>query len=157
MGGSRRFRLLRGGVAAACIAGLASVSLLACTEAETEASQEDVASIQAALEEYAPRLAEAYAVGDIEALRVRAQEVGVEDPRVAALLERHSELHAATLRERLAIVLSGVAAEKEVAGMEKRIDDLLGEKTTAPPEDDRKVVSLESGAAWGKRADSPAA
>jgi FlaA1/EpsC-like NDP-sugar epimerase len=37
------------------------------------------------------------------------------------------------------------------------IDDLLGKEAVASPEDDRKVVSLETGTAWAKRADSPAA
>jgi hypothetical protein len=107
---------------------------MGCSETETAAGEEDKASIQAALDEYALRLAEAYAVGDLEALRVYARDVGVEDGRVLALLERHAELEAPTLRERLAIVLSGVAAEKEVAGMEKRIDDLLAESRVIRPE-----------------------
>jgi FlaA1/EpsC-like NDP-sugar epimerase len=37
------------------------------------------------------------------------------------------------------------------------IDDLLDTKKTVSPEDDRKVVSFETGAAWVKRADTPAA
>lgn len=56
----------------------------------------DEAAIGAAMEEYLPRLATAYATGDLEVLR-------------------------------------GVAAEKEIAGLEKRIRDLLAEGRIVEP------------------------
>jgi hypothetical protein len=118
---------------------------LACSDPEA-AKQVDKGSIQTALEEYTPRLGDAYAVADLEGLQVYATEHEIKDPRVRELMERHADLAALPLRERLDAILTGVAAEKEVAGLEKRVRDLLAEGRVIRPAP--KSLQVESVETW---------
>jgi hypothetical protein len=115
---------------------------------DPEATEEaELASVQKALEVYAPRLADAYAVADLEGLEAYSQENTIDDPRVREIMDRYEELAALPLRERLAIILEGVAVEKEVAGLEKRIDDLLAEGRVIRPTP--KSIVVEDVESWG--------
>ena len=115
-----------------CIFGLATLIIGGCTPSE-ERVEEDENSIQQTLDEYLPRLAEAYSLGDLAALKVYAAEYPIFDSAMLDLLARHGGAEANTLRERLDGVLTGYAAEKEIAVMEKRIEDLLTESRVIRP------------------------
>ncbi|MEE2775422.1 MAG: hypothetical protein VYE73_01465 [Acidobacteriota bacterium] len=120
-------------------------SLLACVDTG-EVAEIDEAAIQTALDLYAPRLAKAYSIGDLEALRAYSREHGIEDPLVKEILELHTEATVPPLRERIASALTGHAAEKEIAGMEKRIGDLLVESRVIRPT--VKSVQVEDVQIW---------
>ena len=123
----------------------AVVLALACSDSEGS-KQLDQASIQASLEEYAPRLADAYAVADLEGLLAYEEDHSFNDPRVGELLERHRDLAALPVRERLDAILTGVAVEKEIAGLEKRVRDLLAEGRVIRPAP--KSIQVESVETW---------
>ena len=116
-------------------------TLLGGCAASEKSVEADEAAIQATLDEYLPRLAEAYALGDLEGLKAYAAENPIFDPGMLDLLARHGGAEATSLRERLDRVLSGYAAEKEIAVMEKRISDLLDESRVIRPSP--KSVLLE--------------
>ena len=114
------------------VAILAVCWLAACSD-PGDVAEIDEDSIQAALERYAPRLADAYSIGDLQALKAFSRENGIDDGHVKAVLAKYADLGASPLRERIAKILGGHAAEKEIAGMEKRISDLLGESRVIRP------------------------
>lgn len=103
-----------------------------CTRPEA-VSDDEMAAIEASLREYLPRLAEAYAVADLEALRSYASENRVTDARVLAVLDAWEGRSVPPLRERLESILGEHAAEKEIAGLQKRLDDLLAESRVIRP------------------------
>jgi hypothetical protein len=121
------------------------VLALGCSDAE-ESKQLDKASIQTALEEYTPRLADAYAVADLDGLMEYRGEHEITDQRVRELLERHADLASLPLRERLDGILTGVAVEKERAGLEKRVSDMLAEGRVIRPSP--KSIQVESVETW---------
>jgi hypothetical protein len=121
------------------------LALGGCSDSEGT-KQLDQASIQTALEEYSPRLADAYGVGDLEGLLTYEGEHGLQDARVIELLGRHRDLATLPLRERLDALLTGVAVEKEIAGLEKRVGDLLAEGRVIRPVP--KSIQVESIETW---------
>ena len=132
-------------MAVALVLALPTLLVTACSDTG-DVPEVDEASIQAALEAYLPRLAEAYSIGDLEALKAFAEENGIGDEHVRGILERHAGPEELPLRERLAGVLEGYAAEKEIAGMEKRVDDLLLESRVIRPT--VKSVEVEDVQIW---------
>ena len=102
--------------------------------------------MQTALDAYAPRLADAYAVADLEALQAYAREHDVTDARVRAVLDGYLELAPLPLRDRLTAILEGYSVEKEIAGLEKRIGDLLAEGRVIRPT--VKSIEVESVEVW---------
>jgi hypothetical protein len=62
-------------------------------------------------------------------------------------MERYAELSSLPLRERLTAILEGVAVEKEIAGLEKRIGDLLAEGRVIRPTP--KSIVVEDIETWG--------
>jgi len=131
------------------VAGRLSCAVLlvaACADPEV-AEQADTASIQKALDAYAPQLADAYVVADLEGLEEYAREHTITDARVREIMERYAELAALPLRERLNAILEGFAVEKEIAGLEKRANDLLAEGRVIRPTP--KSLVVESVETWG--------